>query len=114
MGYLPKLVGEGVFMYEGWCYNMNNSQAPLPEISGKIARARKRRARMSQEQVEAVEEKQQENIDEDIDEDTFDEVRHIFSFKNRQGQYDCKIWLQNDNVTQSCNLTLNPNLTSKL
>ena len=78
-------------MYEGWCYNMNNSQAPLPEISGKIARARKRRARMSQEQVEAVEEKQQENIDEDIDEDTFDEVRHIFSFKNRQGQYDCKI-----------------------
>jgi len=65
--------GEGVFMYEGWCYNINNAYAPIPEISGKIARSRKRRARMSKAQVEAIKQKIEEDIEEE-EEEAFDEV----------------------------------------
>lgn len=58
-GYLPKHHGEGVFMYEGWCYNINNQLAGISEFSGKVARSRKRRARMSQSQLDAIQKTQE-------------------------------------------------------
>lgn len=69
VGYLPKVTGEGVFIYEGWCYNTNNTLAPGMDFSGKIARSRKRRARMSNEQLEALREKEAEDIDESEEDD---------------------------------------------
>ena len=42
-GYLPKAAGTGVFMYEGWCFNVNNGYATAQEVSGKQARYRRGR-----------------------------------------------------------------------
>lgn len=57
-GYLPNTYGDGVFLYEGWCYNVNNSLAGMTEFSGKVARSRKRRARMSSAQLKQIREQQ--------------------------------------------------------
>ena len=63
-GYLPRSNGEGAFMYEGWCYNLNSKHSMAAELSGK--KNRHRRARMSEEEMIAMEEAKVEAQEEDI------------------------------------------------
>lgn len=82
-GYLPKVRGQGVFLYEGWCYNINNDISTfLPEenFSGKIAKSRKRRARMSKEALEALKATEDEDIEVDEEIQTFEEVKLLLNY----------------------------------
>lgn len=63
-GYLPRSTGDGAFMYEGWCYNLNSKHSLAAELSGK--KKRNRRARMSEEEMILMQEAKLEAEEEDI------------------------------------------------
>ncbi|CBY15008.1 unnamed protein product [Oikopleura dioica] len=75
-GYLPRSTGDGAFMYEGWCYNLNSKHSMAAELSGK--KKRNRRARMSEEEMIAMEEAKVEAQEEDIAMDEYNGMMNEF------------------------------------